>query len=121
MPKPSSCLSVGAAALAAALLLVSPGSAQQQGAPAVGAAPGAAPAARPAPPPLTPAPIGYVELDDDARYDLTNAYANISWRTFGRPYPAAVTAIQEAQQTGKLIRLDFELEKYTGTKAQDIA
>ncbi|MFO1185413.1 MAG: amino acid ABC transporter substrate-binding protein [Bauldia sp.] len=69
----------------------------------------------------TPAPIGYVELEDDERYELTNAFANIDWRTFGRPYPGAVTAIQEAQQTGRLIRLDFSLNKFTGAKAADIA
>lgn len=105
------CLTLGAVALGAAF--TTPLALAQPAAPAT--------RSQAAQGPATPAPIGYVELDDDYRYELTNAFANIDWRTFGRPYFGAVTAIQEAQQTGRLIRLDFSLNKYTGTKSQDIA
>ena len=90
-------------------------------APAAPGAPAAGAPARPAPPPIQPVPIGYVELDEDPRYELQGAYANIDFREFGRPYEGAEVAHKEGQQSGSFMRLSFSLDRFTGTTAEEMA
>ncbi|MCC6984528.1 MAG: amino acid ABC transporter substrate-binding protein [Bauldia sp.] len=90
------------------------------GPPSAGAPAAGAPT-RPAPPPIQPVPIGYVELAGDARYDLMGAYANIDFREFGRPWEGAEVALKEGQQSGSFMRLEFSLNRFTGTNSDEMA
>jgi ABC transporter substrate binding protein (PQQ-dependent alcohol dehydrogenase system) len=66
-------------------------------------------------------PIGYVELTADPRYELMGAYANIDFREFGRPILGAEVALREGQQSGRFLNLDFSLDYFSGTSAEEIA
>lgn len=92
------------------------------GAPSAGApgTPAAGAPTRPAPPPIQPVPIGYVELAEDPRYELQGAYANIDFREFGRPYEGAEVALKEGQQSGSFMRLEFSLDRFTGTTVEEM-
>ncbi len=65
--------------------------------------------------------IGYVSLDDDARYADDNAYAGIVFRTIGRPLPGAQLGIQDAQTLGRVIGRDFRLKTASAASADDLA
>jgi ABC transporter substrate binding protein (PQQ-dependent alcohol dehydrogenase system) len=106
-------------ALVAGAMALAPSVSLSQPAPA---APGAAPAApaRPTPPPVQSVPLGYIELSDDARYELMGSYANIDFRDIGRPYEGAAVAIAEAQQTGRFMNIDFSIEKFAGETVEEM-
>lgn len=109
-------------ALVAGSLLLAPGLALSQPAPATPGAAPAAPAApaRPAQPPAQSVPIGYIELLGDLRYELMGSYANIDFRDIGRPFEGAEVAIAEAQQTGRFMNLNFTMEKFEGTTVEEM-
>jgi ABC transporter substrate binding protein (PQQ-dependent alcohol dehydrogenase system) len=74
-------------------------------------------------PPLTTAPaeaseasamrLGYVELADDPRYANKGALSGIVFTDLGRPYPGSQVALEDAQAIGRVIRVEFSMEKST--------
>ncbi|NDF62862.1 MAG: amino acid ABC transporter substrate-binding protein [Synechococcaceae bacterium WBB_3_034] len=93
---------------------------------AQGAAPAAPAAAQAA---ATNFKIGYVEIEDDPRYEREFVYAltmpnktrvRIPAVPRYRPQPGAQLAIEEANQTGRFTRETYELVSHTGRDAQDL-
>jgi ABC transporter substrate binding protein (PQQ-dependent alcohol dehydrogenase system) len=85
---------------------------------------GAAGQAQPNAPP--PAPwgeirIGYVELENDRRYDEERAYARIQLRPLDRPFAAAELALAEAESIGRVIRVRFALARASAASAEALA
>jgi ABC transporter substrate binding protein (PQQ-dependent alcohol dehydrogenase system) len=71
--------------------------------------------AEPAPAAVTKSvTIGYVELASDPRYDNAGAFAGIQFYTLARPFTGAEVAIDEAQDVGRLLKMEFRLEKSAG-------
>src|SRR5690606_40259343 len=60
--------------------------------------------------------MGYVELVDDPRYDEDRAEAEIPVRPLGRPFDATAVGISDAEQIGKVIGVDFAIERKSGQK-----
>ena len=65
--------------------------------------------------------IGYVELANDPRYGNAGAYAGIQFYTLARPFTGAEVGIDEAQDVGRLMKLEFGLEKSAGTDVAALA
>src|SRR5690606_12412629 len=55
--------------------------------------------------------VGYVELSNDPRYESQGAYSGIQFYTLARPFAGAEVGIEEAQDVGRLLGIEFELEK----------
>ncbi len=55
--------------------------------------------------------IGYVELDNDPRYAAAGAFAGIQFYTLARPFTGAEVGLDDAQDIGRLLGIDFALEK----------
>ena len=51
----------------------------------------------------SPFKIGYLELENDARYDETQAYARIQLRPRGRPFSGAEIGVTDAKIIGDAI------------------
>lgn len=64
--------------------------------------------------------IGYVELEDDPRYQHNSAYTGIEFRTLGRPYPGARLGVDDAQMIGRVIGVEFSLEKKRGESVAEL-
>ena len=58
--------------------------------------------------------IGYLELERDARYDETQAYARIQLRPRGRPFSGAEVGIADAEIIGDAIKVVFSIERRIG-------
>src|SRR4051812_12254589 len=69
--------------------------------------------AAPAPSPQS-VTIGYVELADDPRYENTGAFAGIQFYTLARPIAGAEVATDDAQDVGRLMKMNFHLQKSSG-------
>ena len=59
--------------------------------------------------------IGYLELESDARYDETQAYARIQLRPRGRPFAGAEIGITDAKIIGDAIEVSFSVERRIGS------
>jgi ABC transporter substrate binding protein (PQQ-dependent alcohol dehydrogenase system) len=57
--------------------------------------------------------IGYVEIEDDLRYDQTLAYAGLMLKPGGRPFGGAKLAVSDGAFQGKTVGLDFRLYRQT--------
>jgi ABC transporter substrate binding protein (PQQ-dependent alcohol dehydrogenase system) len=57
--------------------------------------------------------LGYVELADDPRYANRGVHSGIVFTDLGRPYPGSQLAMQDAQAVGKVIGVEFSMEKST--------
>lgn len=77
-------------------------------------------AAQEAEPAPTRATVGYVELSDDPRYGSDGAFAGIQFYTLARPYTGAEVAIEEARDVGRLLDIDFTLERSSGASVADL-
>lgn len=64
--------------------------------------------------------VGYVEIDNDPRYQHDNAYTGIEFRTLGRPYAGAELGIADARILGKVIGVEFQLVKKTGSSVDEL-
>ena len=65
--------------------------------------------------------IGYVELADDARYANGNARSGIVFTDLGRPYLGSQVALGDAQAIGRVIHVDFSMEKATAKSVDELA
>lgn len=64
--------------------------------------------------------MGYVELVDDPRYDEDRAEAEIPVRPLGRPFDATAVGISDAEQIGKVIGVDFAIERKSGQNIEEL-
>jgi ABC transporter substrate binding protein (PQQ-dependent alcohol dehydrogenase system) len=60
-----------------------------------------------------PIRIGYLEIENDARYDDTRIYFRNLMQPLGRPFPGAEVALREARFPAKAIGVEFALERIT--------
>ena len=65
--------------------------------------------------------IGYLELKDDARYAYRRPYAGIQVRTVARPFAGAELAVKGSRIQGRAVGVAFELVRYEGKSADDLA
>jgi ABC transporter substrate binding protein (PQQ-dependent alcohol dehydrogenase system) len=65
--------------------------------------------------------VGYVQVEDDARYAREFVYARIPAVPRYRPLAGAEVAIAEAKQTGQFMGQDFELIVYSGESIEDVS
>jgi ABC transporter substrate binding protein (PQQ-dependent alcohol dehydrogenase system) len=63
--------------------------------------------------------IGYLELEEDARYDDKWAYGGLLLQAGGRPFQGASLALTEAAFAGKVAGLEFALHRVKGANARD--
>lgn len=64
--------------------------------------------------------VGFLGLSEDPRYDEDRVYARIQLRPRGDVAAAAEVAIEEAQITGRVIKVDFGLEQHRGPDVADL-
>ena len=64
--------------------------------------------------------MGYVELASDPRYDEDRAYAEVPVRPLGRPFDATAVGVGDAAQIGKVIGVDFAVERKTGQNIDEL-
>lgn len=65
--------------------------------------------------------IGYVELADDPRYADRGVRSGIAFPDLGRPYPGAQIALDDARMIGRVIGVEFSLERYAGGSVEDLS
>lgn len=65
--------------------------------------------------------VGFLGLSEDPRYDEDRVYARIQLRPQGDVGAAAALGIEEAQVTGRVIKVDFGLERHRGPDVADLA
>jgi ABC transporter substrate binding protein (PQQ-dependent alcohol dehydrogenase system) len=64
--------------------------------------------------------FGYVELANDPRYAEENAFSRIISADHGRPYDGSQLALKDAQAIGRVIKIDFSIEKETGKSVDEL-
>ncbi len=64
--------------------------------------------------------LGYVELMDDPRYTNRGAHSGIVFTDLGRPYPGSQVAWEDAQAIGRVIGVEFSMEKSTATSDNEL-
>jgi ABC transporter substrate binding protein (PQQ-dependent alcohol dehydrogenase system) len=64
--------------------------------------------------------IGYVDLADDPRYDEDRADAQVPVRPLGRPFDAVAVGIADAAQIGKVVGVDFSVQRKTGESVEEL-
>ncbi len=64
--------------------------------------------------------LGYVELADDPRYENRGAISGITFTDLGRPYLGSQVALKDAQAIGRVIKVQFSMEKATGASIDDL-
>ena len=65
--------------------------------------------------------LGYVELADDPRYADNGARSGIVFPDLGRPYQGSQVALDDARAIGRVIKVDFSMEKATAKSVDDLA
>lgn len=64
--------------------------------------------------------LGYVELTDDPRYANRGAHSGIVFTDLGRPYPGSQLALEDAQAVGRVIGVEFSMEKATAASDDEL-
>ncbi|MBV8335116.1 MAG: amino acid ABC transporter substrate-binding protein [Alphaproteobacteria bacterium] len=64
--------------------------------------------------------LGYVELTDDPRYANRGAHSGIVFTDLGRPYPGSQVALEDAQAIGRVIGVEFSMEKSTAASDEEL-
>ena len=64
--------------------------------------------------------LGYVELADDPRYADNGTHSGIVFPDLGRPYEGGQVALADARAVGRVIKVDFSMEKATGKSVDDL-
>ena len=64
--------------------------------------------------------LGYVELADDPRYANRGAYSGIVFTDLGRPYPGSQVALEDAQAVGRVIGVEFSMEKSAAASDEEL-
>jgi ABC transporter substrate binding protein (PQQ-dependent alcohol dehydrogenase system) len=65
--------------------------------------------------------LGYVELMDDPRYANRGAHSGIVFTDLGRPYQGSQVALEDAQAIGRVIRVEFSMEKSSAASVDELA
>jgi ABC transporter substrate binding protein (PQQ-dependent alcohol dehydrogenase system) len=77
-------------------------------------------AAQPHPPKLGAMRLGYVELADDPRYANRGEHSGIVFTDLGRPYQGSQAALADALAIGRIIGVDFSIEKAAGKSVDEL-
>jgi ABC transporter substrate binding protein (PQQ-dependent alcohol dehydrogenase system) len=64
--------------------------------------------------------LGYVELADDPRYANRGAHSGIVFTDLGRPYQGSQVALEDAQAIGRVIGVEFSMERSTGKSDDEL-
>lgn len=64
--------------------------------------------------------VGYVELADDPRYAGQGARSGIVFADLGRPYHGSQVALEDAQAVGRVIKVEFSMEKATAKSVDEL-
>jgi ABC transporter substrate binding protein (PQQ-dependent alcohol dehydrogenase system) len=64
--------------------------------------------------------LGYVELADDPRYANRGVFSGIVFTDLGRPYPGSQVALEDAQAIGRVIGVEFSIEKSTAASDEEL-
>ena len=78
--------------------------------------------APPAPPaaPQQQLKIGFVEIENDPRYEPVRAYERIILKTREHPFAGAEVALDEAAALSRVVKTDFTLDRITAKSAADV-
>src|SRR5437763_16510148 len=64
--------------------------------------------------------LGYVELTDDSRYADRGAHSGIVFTDLGRPYQGSQVALEDARAIGRVIGVEFSMEKSTAASGDEL-
>ena len=64
--------------------------------------------------------LGYVELEDDPRYANRGAHSGIIFTDLGRPYQGSQVALEDARAIGRLLGIEFSMEKSTAKSVDEL-
>ena len=64
--------------------------------------------------------LGYVELADDSRYANRGAHSGIVFTDLGRPYQGSQVALEDARAIGRVIGVEFSMEKSTAASGDEL-
>jgi ABC transporter substrate binding protein (PQQ-dependent alcohol dehydrogenase system) len=64
--------------------------------------------------------LGYVELADDPRYADRGVRGGIVFPDQGRPYPGAQIALEDARAIGRVVGVEFSMERLAGASVEDL-
>jgi len=64
--------------------------------------------------------LGYVELADDRRYAGEGTRSGILFADVGRPYRATQVALEDARAIGRVVKVEFSMEKATGVSVDEL-
>src|SRR5215831_4663548 len=64
--------------------------------------------------------LGYVELVDDARYANRGEHSGIVFTDLGRPYQGSQVALEDARAIGRVIGIEFSMEKATAKSVDEL-
>ena len=64
--------------------------------------------------------IGYVELADDPRYADQEGRSGIVFPDLGRPYGGSQVALEDARAVGRVIKVEFSMEKATAKSVDEL-
>ena len=64
--------------------------------------------------------LGYVELADDARYTNRGEHSGIVFTDLGRPYQGSQVALEDARAIGRVIGIEFSMEKATAKSVDEL-
>lgn len=67
-----------------------------------------------------PLKLGYVELKNDPRYAEGNTRSGIVFNDLGRPYPGSQVALDDARAIGRVIHIDFSMERAAANSIEDL-
>jgi ABC transporter substrate binding protein (PQQ-dependent alcohol dehydrogenase system) len=72
-------------------------------------------------PPQQHVKIGFVEIEDDARYEPIRAYERIILKTREHPFAGAEVGVDEAAALTRVLQTDFTLDRITAKSPADLA
>jgi ABC transporter substrate binding protein (PQQ-dependent alcohol dehydrogenase system) len=64
--------------------------------------------------------LGYVELADDRRYVGEGIRSGILFADVGRPYRGTQVALEDARAIGRVVKVEFSMEKATGVSVDEL-
>jgi len=64
--------------------------------------------------------LGYVELANDPRYDNRGEHSGIVFTDLGRPYQGSQVALEDARSIGRVIGIEFSMEKATAKSVDEL-
>jgi len=64
--------------------------------------------------------LGYVELADDPRYASQGLRSGILFADVGRPYPGSQIALEDARAIGRVLKIEFSMEKAALKSADEL-